>query len=97
MAKLKTGRHTSALKAVRQARKRRWANAAVKDEAKRLAKAVWEAVSKKDAAKAREFLAKASSFWTRLGRRNVVHHAAASRKVGQLSKAVARLPSSPKK
>ncbi len=91
MAKLKTGRHTSALKANRQARKRRWANAAAKSEAKDLAKQLVAAVAQKDASKAKELLPKAMSAWTRLGSRNVVHHATASRKIARLSKAVGKL------
>jgi small subunit ribosomal protein S20 len=94
MAKLKTGRHTSAIKAARQATKHRWANRAAKDEAKELTKQLLEAVAKKDAAKSKELLRKTSSVLARLGRRNVVHHAAASRKIARLSKTVHRLSAS---
>jgi small subunit ribosomal protein S20 len=88
MAKLKTGRHTTTLKAARKSVKRRWANAAAKGDAKSLAKEILQAITKKDAAKAKELLPQVMSSWTRLGRRNVVHHAAASRKIARLSKAV---------
>lgn len=91
MAKLKTGRHTSALKANRQAQKRRWANQAAKNQAKDLAKDLLSAIASKDAAKAKELLPKVTSSWTRLGRRNTVHHATASRKIARLSAAVAKL------
>ena len=93
MAKLKTGRHTSALKANRQSVKHRWANLAVKTKAKDLAKDLLAAVASKDAAKAKELLPKTVSAWTRLGKKNVVHHANASRKIARLSKAVGRLVS----
>jgi small subunit ribosomal protein S20 len=91
MAKLKTGRHTSALKATRQAEKHRWANKSAKDEAKDLAKQLLSAIARKDAAAAKELLPKTSSVWARIGRRNVVHHATASRKIARLSKAVNKL------
>jgi small subunit ribosomal protein S20 len=92
MAKLKTGRHTSALKADRQAARNRWANVAAKDNAKELSKKLLSAVAKKDATQAKELLPKAVSAWARLGRRNTVHHAAASRQIARLSKAVQRIP-----
>ena len=91
MAKLKTGRHTSALKAARQAPKRRWANLAAKTKAKDLAKQLLAAIAAKDAAKAKEILPKVMSAWTRMGERNIVHHAAASRKIARLSRAIHKL------
>jgi len=91
MAKLKTGRHTSALKATRQNEKRRWANKSRKDEAKELTKQLLEAVARKDASASKDLLKKTVSIWTRIGRGNVVHHAAASRKIARLSRAVYRL------
>ena len=91
MAKLKTGRHTSAIKVTRQALKRRWANQSAKEEAKGLTKDLLQAVSKKDAAAAKALLVKVMSAWTRVGRRNIVHHATASRKIARLSRAVHRI------
>jgi small subunit ribosomal protein S20 len=91
MAKLKTGRHTSALKANRQSQKHRWANLAAKTQAKDLTKALLAAVAAKDVAKAKETLPKVMSAWTRLGRKNTVHHATASRKIARFSKAVQKL------
>ncbi|MBI4396716.1 MAG: 30S ribosomal protein S20 [Elusimicrobia bacterium] len=95
MAKLKTGRHTSAQKAARQALKHRWANLAAKEEAKSLAKSLLIALANKDAAKAKELLPKTVSVWSRIGRRNVVHHTMASRKIARLSRAVNRLLATP--
>jgi small subunit ribosomal protein S20 len=89
--KLKTGRHTSALKANRQSQKRRWANLAVKTQAKDLAKKLLAAVAAKDVAKAKETLPKVMSAWTRLGAKNTVHHTTASRKIARLSLAVQKL------
>ncbi len=85
--KLKTGRHTSALKAARKSIKNRWANMAAKEEAKKLTKQLLEAISKKEAAKVKELLPKVMSKWTRNGNRNIVHHTKASRKIGRLSRA----------
>ncbi len=89
--KLKTGRHTSAIKTTRQNARRRWANLSAKEEAKDLTKQLLEALTKKDAAKAKELLPKVVSVWARVGRRNIVHHATASRKIARLSRAVHRL------
>ena len=91
MAKLKTGRHTSALKAARQALKHRWANQAAKSAAKDLTKALLAALAKKDAVQAKALLPKVVSVWSKMGRRNTVHHTAASRKISRLSKAVHKL------
>ena len=91
MAKLKTGRHTSALKAARQSQKHRWANQAEKNRAKELVKELQSAITAKDAAKAKEVLPKVMSAYTRLGRRNIVHHATASRKIGRFSIAVHKI------
>ncbi len=91
MAKLKTGRHTSALKTVRQAARRAQANRMAKDKVKALTKQLMEALSKKDLASSQDLLKKNMSAWTRLGRSHVVHHAAASRKIARLSRAVHRL------
>ena len=93
MAKLKTGRHTSALKANRQSQKHRWANQAAKIQAKDLAKQLLSAIASKDIAKAKETLPKVMSAWTRLGRRNVVPHTTASRKIARLSKAMHKMVS----
>jgi small subunit ribosomal protein S20 len=91
MAKLKTGRHTSALKAARQSLKRRWANLSAKTQAKDLAKELLAAVAAKDVTKAKATLPKVMSAWQRLGTKNVVHHTAASRKIARLSKAIHKL------
>ncbi len=91
--KLKTGRHTSALKANRKSVKNRWANMSKKDSVKDITKELLAAITAKDAAKAKEVLPKVMSAWTRLGSSNVVHHATASRKIGRLSAAVQKLSS----
>ncbi|MGQ0645364.1 MAG: 30S ribosomal protein S20 [Elusimicrobiota bacterium] len=91
MARLKTGRHTSAIKAARQSRKKRWANRSAKDGAKDLTKQLLAAAARKDQAASGELLKKTEALLAKLGRRHVIHPTAASRKVSRLSRAVRRL------
>ena len=88
MAKLKTGRHTSGLKAHRQAVKHRVANVQVRSQIRTLARRVEEAVSKKDAKAANEFLSQAFSLWDKAAKKGVIHDRAASRKKARLSQRV---------
>ena len=83
MAKLKTGRHTSSLKEVRKAAKRRWANVSAKSAARDLAKQLTGAI----AAKVKELLPKTMSAWKKLGNAHTVHPSNASRKIAKLSRA----------
>ncbi|HMU95179.1 MAG TPA: 30S ribosomal protein S20 [Elusimicrobiota bacterium] len=87
MAKLKTGRHTSSLKEVRKAAKRRWANVSAKSAARDLAKQLTGAIAAKDAAKVKELLPKTMSAWKKLGNAHTVHPSNASRKIAKLSRA----------
>jgi len=88
MAKLKTGRHTSALKALRQARKRTFKNKAIKSEIRDLARQIMELVNAKKKKEAQKLLPKVVSAWFKAGRKNVVHSKAASRRISRISKAV---------
>lgn len=94
MAKLKTGRHTTAIKTARQALKHRWANVKRMDEVKELTKQLLASISSKNVSQAKQLLPKVVSIWARVGRSHVVHHRAASRKIARLSKAVHKLSSS---
>ena len=87
MAKLKTGRHTSSLKEVRKAVKRRWANVAAKTTARELAKQLTGAIAAKDSAKVKELLPKTMSAWKKLGNAHTVHPQNAARKIAKLSRA----------
>ncbi len=87
MAKLKTGRHTSSLKEVRKANRRRWSNVAANTGTRDVTKELRAAIQSKDAAKVKELLPKAMSSWNKLGNRNTVHPANASRKIARLSRA----------
>ena len=79
MAKLKTGRHTSALKAQRQAIKRTSAN-------KGLKKTIHLAAKEVIATKSTKSVAKASSALDKAAKKGVIHWKAAGRKKSRLAK-----------
>jgi ribosomal protein S20 len=89
MAKLKTGRHTSALKEARKAVKRTERNVAVKSKIRTTVKKVETAVKNKDTKSAQEQLNIAFSEWDKAAKRNVIHSKAASNQKARLSKLVA--------
>ena len=91
MAKLKTGRHTSALKEARKSVKRTERNAALKSKIKTSVKKVESAVKNKDAKLAQEQLNTAFSEWDRAAKKNIIHSKAASNQKARLSKLVAGL------
>ena len=89
MAKLKTGRHTSALKEARKAKKRADRNTSTKSKIRTAIKRVEIAVKNNDVKVALEQLAVAFSQWDRAAKKNVVHRKAASNQKARLSKLVA--------
>ncbi|MDR0723573.1 MAG: 30S ribosomal protein S20 [Endomicrobium sp.] len=91
MAKLKTGRHTSALKEVRKSEKRTQRNISIKSKIKTSIKRVEEAVKNNDVKVALEQLAVAFSEWDKAAKKNVVHFKAASNQKTRLSKMVAKI------
>ncbi|GHT58721.1 hypothetical protein AGMMS50222_02570 [Endomicrobiia bacterium] len=91
MAKLKTGRHTSALKEARKSKKRAERNSAVKSKIRTSIKRVEEAVKNNDVKVASEQLATAFSQWDKAAKRNVVHSKAASNQKARLSKLVSKI------
>ncbi|MDD5021450.1 MAG: 30S ribosomal protein S20 [Endomicrobiaceae bacterium] len=91
MAKLKTGRHTSALKEVRKAAKRTVRNTATKSKIKSMAKKVELAVKAKDKEVAQSALNVAFSEWDKAKKRNVIHKNAASNQKARLAKLVASI------
>ncbi|MDR0977888.1 MAG: 30S ribosomal protein S20 [Endomicrobium sp.] len=93
MAKLKTGRHTSALKEARKAKRRADRNSSIKSKIKTAVKRVEEAVKKGDVKIASEQLAAASSQWDKAAKRNVIHFKAASNQKARLSKLVLNIKS----
>lgn len=91
MAKLKTGRHTSALKEVRKSIKRTQRNTSIKSKIKTSIKRVEEAIKNNDVKVALEQLAIVSSEWDKAAKKNIVHFKAASNQKARLSKMVAKI------
>jgi small subunit ribosomal protein S20 len=91
MAKLKTGRHTSALKEVRKAVKRTKRNASIKSQIRTAVKRVEVAVNGKDINAAKEQLSVAFSGWDKAAKRNVISFNAASNQKARLSKLVSTI------
>ena len=99
MAKLKTGRHTSALKEARKTEKRTARNAATKSKIRTLAKKVEAAVKAKDSDAAKKALNVAFSEWDKakkiltflLDKGADIHKNAAANQKARLSKLVASL------
>jgi small subunit ribosomal protein S20 len=89
--KLKTGRHTSGLKAHRQAEKHAEVNLQVRSRIRSIARKVETAVTQKDAKAARTALSQAFAIWDKAAKSGVVHWRAASRKKSRLSARVQRL------
>ncbi|MDR0734994.1 MAG: 30S ribosomal protein S20 [Elusimicrobiota bacterium] len=81
MAKLKTGRHTSAIKAQRQSQRRKSRNTGLK-------KTIRAAAKKVIAGKAAQDLKKASSALDKAAKKGVIHKKAAARKKSRLAKLV---------
>ncbi|GHT40678.1 hypothetical protein AGMMS49921_02460 [Endomicrobiia bacterium] len=91
MAKLKAGRHTSALKEARKSKKRAERNSAVRSKIRTSIKRVVEAVKNNDVKVASEQLATAFSQWDKAAKRNVIHSKAASNQKARLSKLVSKI------
>lgn len=91
MAKLKTGRHTSALKAQRQAERHAESNVEIRSQINTIARKVEAAVSKKDAKSAKTLLGEAFKVWDKAAKVGVIHQNAASRKKARLSSRVHKL------
>ncbi|MBI4347630.1 MAG: 30S ribosomal protein S20 [Elusimicrobia bacterium] len=91
MAKLKTGRHTSALKAVRQAHRRMLRNRAVKRNIRGAAKEFYEAVAGKDKGNSQKFFNTAASQWDKASKSGAIHWKAAARKKSRMARAANKL------
>jgi small subunit ribosomal protein S20 len=91
MAKLKTGRHTSALKAHRKSLQRAVANVQVRSRIRTIARNVEKAVAEKNAEAARAYLNEAFSLWDKAAKSGVVHWRAAARKKSRLASRVGTL------
>ncbi|MFN3967133.1 MAG: 30S ribosomal protein S20 [Endomicrobiia bacterium] len=88
MAKLKTGRHTSALKELRKSKKRRIANLRVKLSIRKTIRELKKSILKKDVETSKKLLSEAYSIIDKAAKKNILHKNAASRKKAQLAKLV---------
>jgi len=85
MAKLKTGRHTSALKEHRKSVKRTKHNRAIKKKIRMLAKKIEQAITNKKLDDAKKLLPECFSAWDKASKVGVIHKHTASRKMSRLS------------
>ena len=88
MAKLKTGRHTGALKADRQAERRAARNRTVRRSIRSAAKELLEAVEKKDKTAVGKLYPQVASLWDKAAKTGLVHWKAAARKKSRLAQKV---------
>jgi len=89
--KLKTGRHTSALKEARKNQKRQIVNRAVKSRIKTVTKKFEAALAEKNVEKAGQLLRDISSVLDKAAKRNIIHKKNASRKISRLMSKLAKI------
>ncbi|MFH0947736.1 MAG: 30S ribosomal protein S20 [Elusimicrobiota bacterium] len=89
--KLKTGRHTSALKEARKNLKRRTVNRAVKSRIKTAIKKFETALTEKNLELAKELLRVISGILDKAAKKKIIHKKNASRKISRLSMRMSRL------
>ena len=85
MAKLKTGRHTSAIKQHRKSLRQAVHNRVILKQIRSLAKQFETAVTQKKSDDAKKILIQCFSAWDKAAKSCVVHENAASRKKARLS------------
>ena len=88
MAKLKTGRHTSALKENRKAIKRAVRNKVVRSKIKNIVRKVEAAVASKDKTASSNLLKIAFSDWDKAAKKDVISDNAAANQKARLAKLV---------
>lgn len=88
--KLKTGRHTSAIKELRKRATRTRHNRGIKKEIRLIAKKVELAIANKQLDEAKKLLPDCFSAWDKAAKVGVIHQNAASRKKARLSSKMAR-------
>lgn len=86
MAKLKTGRHTSAIRESRRALRRKKVNDAWRRRIKAIAKKIEVAVTKKDETTAKQLLKEAFSLLDKAAKKKVIHKNKAANQKSRLSK-----------
>jgi len=89
--KLKTGRHTSALKEARKNQKRYIVNKAVKSRIKTATKKFEAALAEKNSETAEKALRVVSSVLDKAAKKNIIHKKNASRKISRLMSNLAKI------
>ena len=82
----KTGRHTGALKAARQAHKHMLRNRTVRRHIRSLAKTYAEAAQKKDSGQLTGLMPQVASAWDKAAKTGAIHWKAAARKKSRLTR-----------
>ena len=85
MAKLKTGRHTGALKAARQAERRMYRNRTLKKKARQGSKDLLTALSSEKSGDVKSLLNTASSSWDKAAKKGAIHWKTAARRKSRLA------------
>ncbi len=88
MAKLKTGRHTSALKEARKSKKRQQKNISIKSKIKTLTKKVIAACESKNFGTAKSALNEVFSVIDKAAKKKIIHKNTAARRKAKISKKV---------
>ncbi|MCK5534332.1 30S ribosomal protein S20 [bacterium] len=88
MAKLKTGRHTSVIKALRQSKKNHLRNVSAKSKIKTLIKKLEKNITDKKLPEAKIALKEIFSNLDKAAGKNIIHKNTASRKKARLSKKI---------
>lgn len=88
MAKLKTGRHTGAIKTNRQALRRRLRNAILKKKAREVTKELLASIG--DKAKAGKLYVGAASSWDKAAKKGSIHWKTAARRKSRLALRLAK-------
>ena len=91
MAKLKTGRHTSAIKQHRKSLRQAAINRKVLKNIRTLAKQFDQTLSEKKKEESGKILSNCFSAWDKAAKSGVIHPNAASRKKARLSKKLSQL------
>lgn len=91
MAKLKTGRHTTAIETQRQSERRAAHNKLVRKNARLAAKAIITAAAANDLTKAQSLLPAAASTWDKAAKSGVIHWKTAARRKSRLAAHVAKI------
>lgn len=95
MAKLKTGRHTSAIKAWRQSERRAARNRGVKSKIHDASREFNALTSKKDIEAAQKLLPKVYSLLDKAAKKGTIHWKSASRKKARLALRVRKIAQNP--